>query len=125
MSSGSDIEKFIDRFMSRKVEVIQKTMLHSIREESGLVILTTNASESINALLKHNVDYKNHQLLAFIDKVRKSVDKQKQEVERAIVNHGKWHLRAQYRFLEVQECVVHNELSTSELHFQSSFSSSF
>ena len=100
MSSGSDIEKFIDWFMSRKVEVIRNTMLRSIREESGLgnppSIFTTNASESINALLKHKVDYKKHQLPAFIDKVKELVDEQKREVERAIVNRGKWRLRAQY-----------------------------
>ena len=57
MSSGSDINKFIDWFMSRKVEVIRNTMLRSVREESGLgnppKIFTTNASESVNALLKH------------------------------------------------------------------------
>ena len=59
-------------------------------------IITTNASESMNAVLKHKVDYKKHQLPSFIDKVKKLVDEQNREVERVIVNRGKWQLRSQY-----------------------------
>jgi hypothetical protein len=108
-TSTSNIEKFIGWFMENKVEVIRNTMLHSARVDCGLgnppSMFTTNASESINALLKHKVDYKKHQLPDFIDKVVELVAEQKQEVERAVVNRGKWRLRSQYRFLEIQESV--------------------
>ena len=84
-------------------------MLRSMRAECGLgnppSIFTTNASQSMNALLKHKVDYKKHQLPSFIDKVKELVDEQKHEVERAIINCGKWQLRSQYRYLEVQESI--------------------
>ena len=93
----SDLEKFIKWFTSNKVLVTQNTMLRCIREECGLgippSIFTTNASESMNALLKYKVDYKKHQLPSFIDKVKEFMDEQNREVERAIVNRGKWQLR--------------------------------
>ena len=69
-------------------------------------MFTTNASESINVLLKHKVDYKKHQLPDFIDKVGELVAEQKQEVERAVVNRGKWRFRSQCQFLQVQESVL-------------------
>ena len=105
----SDIEKFISWFVEYKVEVIRNTMLRTVREDCGLgnppSMFTTNASESINALLKHKVDYKKHQLPDFIDIVGELVAEQKQEVERAVVNRGKWRFRSQYQFLQVQESV--------------------
>ena len=109
MSSASDIDKFIKWFVSNKIGVIRNSMLRSIREESGLgnppPIFTTNASESINALIKRKMDYKKHQLPQFIEMVHELVDEQNREVERAIVNRGKWRLRSQYQFLEVPESV--------------------
>lgn len=107
-SSSSDIDKFIDWFVANKVKVI-RTMLRSVREDCGLgnppSVFTTNASESINALLKHKTDYKKHQLPAFIEKVKDLIDEQLHEVERAIVGRGKWRFRPQYKFLEISESV--------------------
>ena len=109
LQSTSDIEKFIDWFMANKPQAIRQTMLRSIREDCGLgnppSTFSTNASESINALLKHKVDYQKQQLPMFIEKVQELVAEQKQEVERAVVNRGKWRLRSQYRYLGVQEQV--------------------
>ena len=59
----------------------------------------------VKALIKHKVDYKKHQLPQYIDMVQELVDEQNREVERAIVNRGKWRLRSQYQFLEVSERV--------------------
>ena len=109
MSSASDIDKFIKWFVSNKVGVIRNTILRSVREETGLgnplAIFTTNASESINALIKCKVDYKKHQLPQFIDVVQELVDEQNREEERAVVNRRKWRLRSQYQFFEVPERV--------------------
>ena len=72
-------------------------MLRCVREECGLGcppdILTTNASESVNAVLKRKVD--------FIDKLKELVQEQQREVERAVIGRGKYHFREQYRFLEI------------------------
>ena len=66
-------------------------------------IFTTNASESINALLKRKLDYKKQELPVFIEKVKELVSEQKQDVERALINRGKLQLRCQYQALGVRE----------------------
>lgn len=57
-----NLQVFIDWFLANKLHVIRDNMLRPIREECGLGCLpdpfTTNASESINAMLKRKVDYK-------------------------------------------------------------------
>ena len=97
MPSTSDIDKFINWFMTNKAEVIRNTMLRPVREECGLgnppSIFTTNASESINALLKRKLNYKKQELPVFIEKVKELVSEQGQYVERALV---KLQLRCQY-----------------------------
>ena len=93
--------------MTHKAGVLRNTMLRPIREECGLgnppSIFTTNASESINALLKRKLDYKKQELPVFIEKVKELVSEQKQDVERALVNCGKLQLRPQYQALGVRE----------------------
>ena len=107
MPSTSDIDKFVNWFMTNKAEVIRNTMLRPVREECGLgnppSIFTTNASESINALLKRKLDYKKQELPVFIEKVKELVSEQRQDVERALVNRGKLQLRCQYQALGVRE----------------------
>ena len=107
LPSEANLERFIDYFMAHKASVIRDTMLRSVREESGLGcppdIFTTNASESINAMLKQKVDYKRNELPAFIDKVKELVQEQQREVERAVIRRGKYQFRERYRYLEVAE----------------------
>ena len=64
---------------------------------------TTNASESINAMLKQKMDYRRSELMTFIEMVREIVDDQQKEVERAIIGRGKHQLCANYQCLEVPE----------------------
>ena len=74
MPSTAKIEDFIDYFMKHKASVIRDTMLRPVREECGLgsppAVFTTNASESINAMLKHKTDYKRSELPEFLDKIK-------------------------------------------------------
>ena len=62
INCSADITGFIRWFLSNKLPVIRDTMLKPVREECGLGCppqpFTTNASESINAILKRKVDYK-------------------------------------------------------------------
>lgn len=82
-------------------------MLRPIREECGLgnppSVFTTNASESINALLKRKLDYKKQELPVFIDTVKELVSEERQDVEQALLNCGKLQLRPQFQALEVRE----------------------
>ena len=66
-------------------------------------IFTTNASESINAILKHKVNYKRNELPVFISKVKETIQEQQREVERALIGRGKYELREQYKHLQIAE----------------------
>jgi len=78
----------------------------SVREEAGLGSppepFFTNASKCIN-IIKVRVEYKCSELPQFIGKLCELCDEQEREVERAILNRGKFHLGPQYRHLEVAE----------------------
>ena len=105
--SSADMEGFLQYFTANKVAVIRHTMLRPIRIECGLgnppEIFTTNASESTNALLKHKVDYRRNELPVFVNKVKELVAEQQKELERAVINRGKYQFREQHRFLQVPE----------------------
>ena len=101
------LEGFVCWFKAHKSHAIQSCMLRSVREECGLGspphAFTTNASESINAVIKNKVDYKKTELPAFIEKLKELEKEQQSELERAIIGRGKYRLREQYRFLEISE----------------------
>ena len=106
-SNSADMEGLISWFLSHKVHTIRDSMLKSVREECGLgfppAAFTTNASESLNAMLKHKVDYKKNELPLFIEKVKELVNEQRREVERAVIGRGKYRISEQYQFLAVPE----------------------
>lgn len=107
VSSSADVEGFINWFNTNKLTVIRDTMLKPIREECGLGSppepFTTNASESINAMIKHKVHYQRNELPSFVDKMHDITREQQKEVEKAIICRGKYRLKEQYRFLEISE----------------------
>lgn len=80
VQSSANLEGFLEYFMANKVPVIRNTMLRSVREECGLgcqpQIFTTNASESINAVLKNKVNYKRNELPDFIGKLKEVIAEQ-------------------------------------------------
>lgn len=104
MPSTSDVEKFIKYFIDNTAPVIRDTMLRPVRIECCLGcppdIFTTNSSESVNAVLKHKLDYQRNELPEFISKVRELIREQQREVERAVISRGKYQLREQYKYLE-------------------------
>ena len=94
-------------FSKFKAEDFRQCTLRSLREEVGLGCppkpFFTNDSESTNALLKHSLGYKKHQLGVFNNKVKYLVEQQKREVERAVIGYGVYQLKPQYSFLAVPE----------------------
>ena len=82
-------------------------MLKPVREECGLGCppepFTTNASESIKAMLKRKLEYKRSELPVFIDKVKELVNEQQKELERAVIGRGKYQLKQEYQYLQVTE----------------------
>ena len=85
--------------------MLKCSAIRPVREEAGLgnppEMFTTNASESLNAVIKSKVDYQKNELNKFIEKMRCLVDDQQKEVERAVCRRGKYTFRSNYQFLEV------------------------
>ena len=63
----------------------------------------TNARESVNTLLKETVSYKKQLWALFNNKVKKAVESQQCEMEKAIINFGQYRLCQQYKFLACSE----------------------
>lgn len=86
---------------------MKATMIKSIREEAGLGTppkpFTTNASETINSVIKAHVSYKPSQLMKFVEKLKELVDEQEREIERAVIKRGKYRLKEVFSYLEVDE----------------------
>lgn len=81
-------------------------MLQDIREKAGLgsppTPYYTNEVESKNKLLKEEVQYKSSQLPDFVEKMKRLMEGQRQEIERAIIGSGEYRLRNEYRNLAVE-----------------------
>ena len=90
------VARFHNWFLAHKAEDFKSSAIHPVRERCGLGIppdtFTTNASETINSVLKSKVDHKKSDLPKFVDKMRSLVDEQQQELERAICQRGKYRL---------------------------------
>ena len=101
---GSD---FYDWFLKYESNILLSTVLKPVREKAGLGsppdIFTTNASESLNAVLKSKLNYKRSELPQFVKQMDELVIEQKEEFERAIINCGKLRIRDQYRHLAVSQ----------------------
>ena len=91
---------FFEWFRKNKVDVLKNSVIRPVRIKAGLGNLpeqfTTNASESLNAVIKSKVDYERSSLNKFIDKMKSLVDDQQKEIERAICYRGKYRFRLQY-----------------------------
>ncbi len=98
---------FFTWFCQQKVEIMKSTMLRPVREQAGLgcppQAFTTNASETVNSMLKCHVNYKSSQLLVVVGKLREVVDEQEREIERAVNGRGKYRFKRQYHHLTVTE----------------------
>ena len=78
-------------------------MRKDLREAAGLgslpTIFTTNPSESLNAILKKKVDYKQHEWPKFNEHLKQLVEGQRDEVIQSLSGRGQYWLCAQYGYL--------------------------
>ena len=99
--------QFFSWFSQYKAKEFREYTLRSLREETGLgsppKAYYTNDNESINSLLKETTNYKKQQWGMFNDKMKKLVEQQQREVEKAVINCGRYRLRSEYTFLAVAE----------------------
>ena len=98
---------FYDWFTRNKAATILQTMIKPVREEAGLgsppEAFTTNASETVNSIIKSHVSYKPSQLMELTEKLKEAIDEQEREVERAVIGRGKFRFKEEYKHLEVSE----------------------
>ena len=83
---------------------LMRTMMKPVHEEAGLGSppepFTTNASETINSIIK---SYKPNQLTELTEKLREAIDEQEREVEKAVIGRGKFRFKEEYKHLQVSE----------------------
>ena len=96
-----DGDDFYEWFCKHKTAVIEQTMLKTIRENALLECspcsFTTNVSETANSIHKNN---KQSQLFEFVDKLKQVIDDQ-EEVEKAVIQRGKYRSKPQFKHLKV------------------------
>lgn len=99
------IPKFYDYFSRYKAKAVCFTMRKDLRIKAGLgsppKMFTTNASESINAVLKQKVNFKESEWPEFNDKVKMLVKQQREEVIRALSGRGQYRLSPNYSHFAV------------------------
>ena len=115
---------FVTWFYQHKYSLVKKSMLKSTRCKAGLgdppASFTTNASESINSVLKHKMDYQKKELPEFLDKLKSVVDDQECEMERSIIGGGKYELCEKFKKMEKteEEWFMKMNLSQSQAHIR-------
>lgn len=97
--------KFYEYFQTYHAPVVKHNMCRHTRECAGLgcppAIFTTNSVESVNALLKQKVNFKESEWPTFNSKLKELVDSQRQEVIRSVTGRGEYRLISKFQHLSV------------------------
>ena len=92
--------RFFNYFLRYKSDSVCHTMRADLRESVGLgcppKIFTTNASESINAMMKRKVNYKECEWPQSNEEVKELVKQQREEIIRALSGRGQYRLIEQF-----------------------------
>ena len=95
--------QFHSYFVQYQADVVKYHMRRDLREAAGLgsppTIFTTNRSESVNAMLKKKVEYKQHEWPKFNEHLKQLKQAQRDEVIRSLSGRGQYRLCAQYGYL--------------------------
>lgn len=99
-ASGASFHTFFTRYQAN---VVKYHMRRDLREAAGLgsppSVFTTNPSESVNAVIKKKVDYKQHQWPKFNEQLKQLVEGQRDEIIRSLSGRGQYRLSAEFRYL--------------------------
>ena len=108
----SDSPKFYDWFCKYEAADLVNCAILSVRKQAGITKpYTTNNSESMNHVLKQEVDWKENKLPVLIQHVKNVVDRHQAEMEKAVIRRGEWKLCNEYRNLEVSEVTWFTSMS--------------
>lgn len=96
---------FFEYFVHTYSSIFEHTMLRNIRTDVGLGfppdIFTTNSSESLNAVIKKRLNYKESEWPEFNEAMKQLVLAQRDEVIRALSGRGQYQLDREYAHLIV------------------------
>ena len=93
-------------FCRYKCKEFIENVLPEVRRRAGWKkesFFTTNCSESLNHVIKQEVEWKENKLPQLIDKLKTIVDENCAEFERAVIGHGAWHFISQYKSMAVSK----------------------
>ena len=90
ISSDLDLEDFEPAF---------EYVRHRAGLNNPLALFTTNCSESLNNVIKMEVDWKESKLPLLVEYLQSIGDRQNAELERAVISRGEWSFLSEYRHL--------------------------
>ena len=102
-SASNITPQFHAWFCEYKAEDFKKSILPSVRRLAGFKdssFFTTNCSESLNHVIKQEVQWKESKLPQLIDNLKSVTDDQIRETEKAVIGQGEW------RFTEHHSCLM-------------------
>ena len=114
-------------FCQYKAEDFKKTILPEVRRLAGFkdsAFFTTNSSESLNHLIKQEVQWKESKLPQLIGNLKSIADDQVRETEKAVIGQGEWHFTNLYSSLIVPSVSWFSHMSDSakNVHMKKVFS---
>lgn len=102
---SSSSPEFHTWFLTYKSRDFIECALPEVRTKAGIdpfQHFTTNSSESVNHIIKLEVEWKENKLPNLIEHL-KNIDRQKSELEKSIVGRGQWHFTEEYNHLIASE----------------------
>ena len=100
---GSD-PQFHSWFCKYKASDIIKCVLPGVRVKAGVSPthrFTTNVSESINHVIKQEVDWKENKLPVLIDHLKAITKQHVAELEKAVIGRGEWKFTTMHKHLQI------------------------
>lgn len=103
--SGVKGREFHLWFQRYKADVILRHLLKPVRQKAGFVDkhFTTNRVECVNSMLSDETDHQQHQLPDFVVKMRQLSERQRRNVQWAVINRGPYRLHENLQHLELTE----------------------
>ena len=98
--------QFHSWFIKYKASEIKECVLPAVRVKAGLdpnYKFTTNISESINHVIKQEVDWKENKFPVLIDHLKAITEQHDEELKRAVIGHGEWKFTTAFKHLQIPQ----------------------
>ena len=125
--NGSSVTpQFHAWFCEHKAEDFKKNILPEVRQLAGFKgsFFTTNCSESLNHVIKQEVQWKENKLPKLIDNLKCITADQIRATEKAVIGQGEWRFSEHYSSLMVSNVAWFSQMSDSakSIHMKKVFS---